>query len=264
LTWACVWIALTACAQEKSALRRGPAEVQVPATVITVETRVQPDNHTFRHRIIIAGGLARSDDEFDRWRLFDFANQRVTWVDDIARTLRSQPLEDAASERRKAAEGPVPDHAPRAEFIRTGVTRTVAGVPTTQVIVRAGGYEREMWIGQPQNVPAGLFAAFFATEPADGKYEPIMREVDDALLDLRGFPMTDHAELPYGESKLVVDRNVVRIERKNVPQSLLQVDSTYREITAPGENLPPGASPPPGRNTPEGESQSSSTTRRNP
>ncbi len=78
----------------------------------------------------------------------------------------------------------------------------------------------------------------------------MMNASDDGLSKVRGFPLVDHAELPYGKSKLVVDRTVVKIENRDVPESLLIISSDYKEITAPGARRPPAASPPPDRNTP--------------
>lgn len=262
LTRAWALIAVAACAPQKNAIERLP-EPQVPATVLTIETKLQPQNKTFQHSIIIVGGHARSEDEVDRWRLFDLDHDQVTFVDDGRRTYETQPVSRAIAERRDAAAGPLPAGVPRAQVISTGASRVINGVQASQLLIRLGGYQRELWIGNPRSVPPNLFPTWFATRPVDSKYEPMMRDADEALMNLRGFPLLDHAELPFGNSKLVVDRNVVKIEQRNVQQSLLTVNRAYRELTAPAVSPPPVSSPPRGRSTPATGSQSSATSRKN-
>lgn len=232
--------------------------------VLTIQTTLQPQNKTFQHSIVIGAGRARSEDEVDRWRLFDLDRGQVTFVDDSRRTYETRSVSEAIAERREAAKAPLPEGVPRAEVVSTGAKRVINGIEATQLVIRIGGYQRELWIGSPQSVPPNLFATWFATRPLDPKYEPMMRDADEALMTMRGFPMLDHAELPYGSSKLIVDRNVIRIERRNVQPSLLNVSRTYRAITAPGASPPPASSPPRGRSTPEEGSRSSATGRKSP
>ncbi len=257
-------IGFAACGPVKPPVKGGPPEPQVAATVVTIETKLQPQNKTFQHSIVIAGGRARSDDEVDRWRLFDLEHDQVTFVNDIQKTVLTRAVERAIAERRDAANEPLADGVPRAEVVNTGAKRVIHGVEASQVLIRIGGYQRELWIGSPQSIPPNLFAMWFATQPVNSKDEPMMRDADEALLGMRGFPLADHAELPYGTSKLIVDRNVVKIERRNVPQSLLKVNAAYRELTEPAVNRPPVSSPPRDRSTPEAGSRSSATDRKNP
>ena len=60
-----------------------------------------------------------------------------------------------------------------------------------------------------------------------------MREVDAALFDIKGFPLAEHAELPYDNEKMVLDRTVVKVEQKNLPLSFLRVGAGYRDVTKP-------------------------------
>lgn len=201
----------------------GVVEPKIQATVITIQTTLQPQNKILSNSIVIGNGLARSDDEVDHWRLFDLERNRVTYVDDVNRTYyTARP--SAASE----------DGAP--QFVSTDAKRVLQGVEATQYVVRLGAYQRELWIGNPPSIPEKLYG--------------MMNASDDGLSKVRGFPLVDHAELPYGKSKLVVDRTVVKIENRDVPESLLIISSDYKEITAPGARRPPAASPPPDRNTP--------------
>ena len=83
-----------------------------------------------------------------------------------------------------------------------------------------------------------------ASEPASSPLAGVMRTVDDALLDVRGFPLADHAELPYENQKLVVDNEVMKIEQRDVPASWLAVRADYREqkaATAPSANRRPAS-----------------------
>lgn len=264
LTCALAWMTAAACAPRNVPARGGPSEPQVAATVLTIETRLQPQDKIFRHSIVIAGGRARSEDEADRWRLFDLERNQVTFVDDVDRTFRTELADPLIVQRLAATEGPLPDGVPRAEVVYTGAKRVINGVEATQMLIRAGGYQRELWIGSPASVPANLFALMFGTRPAESKYEPMMRDADQALLGMQGFPLADHAELSYGDEKLVVDRNVVKIEQRNVPRSLLNVRAGYRELTEPAASPPPASSLPRGRSTPGAEWRSSATDQKNP
>jgi len=208
-----------------------PGEPTVAATVITIQTTLQPEQKTFTHTIAIANGHARADNELDRWRLFDLDHDAITYVDDLAKTYYTAPASRS--------------NAP--QMIATGAKRVIQGVEASQFLIRMGGYQRELWIGTPQSVPPELFGM-----------------IDSKFANVRGFPLADHAELAYGKSKLIVDRNVMKIEQKNVPRSLLNVSSDYKNITAPGENRPPASSRPRDRSTPAEESPPSSTGRRFP
>jgi hypothetical protein len=206
-------------------------EPQMTATVVTIQTVLRPQNKTFLHSIVIANGRARSSDEIDRWRLFDLDHDRVTFVDDLEKTFYTQLIGGAPPAPAAPAAAP--------EMIATGEKRVIQGVETERYLIRLGGYQRELWIGGPQAIPPKLFG--------------MMNAADDNLSKLRGFPMIDHSELPYRTSKLLVDRRVVKIEQRNVPQSSLDVPADYKEVTAPGARRPPASSPPPGRNTPATE-----------
>ena len=219
----------------------GSLEPTIPATVITIQTVLHPQNRMLKHSIFIANGRARSDDELDRWRLFDLENNSVTYVDDLANPIaRTVTLRHDLAKTYYTVPGgaPPPSGAATAEgrgapqLQATGAKRVVMGVEATQILIRLGAYQRELWMGTPASIPPQLFGmmnAEFAT--------------------LRGFPLADHSELPYGKSKLVVDRNVVKIEQRNVPLSLLNVRREYKDITAPAGSRPPASSPQRDRST---------------
>jgi hypothetical protein len=209
------------------AKQNGPA---IRATVVTIQTTIQPANKTYSHEIVIANNLARSTDEADQWRLFDFAQKRVTYVDDIAHTVRVQSFADAIASRRAAVARPVPDGLPRAQFVVTNAQKTLQGVPTKQSVIRLGAYQRELWIGSHPLIPRGLFAMLQATEPASSPLAGVTRAADEALIEVQGFPLADHAELPYENKKMVADKIVTKIEQRDGPATLLAVNRKYKVV----------------------------------
>ena len=120
------------------------SEPVIHATVVTIQTTIQPANKTYMHTLVIANDRARSTDEADRWRLIDFAQKRVTFVDDVARTIRTVPFANVIASRRAAIARPVPDGLPRAQFAVTAAQKTLQGVPTKQSVIRLGAYQREL------------------------------------------------------------------------------------------------------------------------
>jgi hypothetical protein len=189
-------LALAAFAGCKAEVKKPAAAVAVPqvrATVITIETKVQPDNKTFTHSIVIAGNKARSLDELDHWRLFDLKANTITFVDDIAKSYRIEPF--APEKRMEAIEA-------------TRQTEPLQGVVATLWTARAGGYARQLWIGNHPAIPPQLFSMMTG-------------------IQLQGFPLAEHAELPYSNRKLVVDKTVTRIESKDVPASLFEIGRAY-------------------------------------
>jgi len=205
-------------------------EPAIRATVVTIQTTIQPANKTYMHTIVIANNRARSTDEADQWRLFDFAQKQVTYVDDIAHTVRVQSFDDAIASRRAAVARPVSDGMPRAQFVVTNAEKTLQGVPTKQSVIRLGAYQRELWIGSHPLIPRGLFAILQASEPASSPLAGITRTADEALLELQGFPFAEHAELPYENKKLIVDNVVTKIEQRDVPATLLAVNNRYSQM----------------------------------
>ena len=206
--------------------RTGP---QIPATVVTLRTTLQPANKTTITTIVIADDLARSTDEVGEWRLFDLSENRVAFVNDFAKTYRYESLESLRDRHDDASSEPMSDKIPSAQYSTTGTRRDILGIPATQAVVKLGGYQRQIWFGSHPLIPPQLFALMQASR-APGPDAPVSKRVDDALLAVRGFPLADHAELPYAQTKIVVDRDVVSIERKNVAASLLDIPDDYREV----------------------------------
>ncbi len=222
---------LVAC-QKSNVVATKAGEPQVRATVVTIRTTLQPANRNYTHSLMIANNLARSGDEVDAWRLFDLKKEQVTFVDDIAKTYRTASLEALTKEHRAAYSKPVPHELPRAEWFWTGEARNINGFDVTHGAVSMGGYRRELWIARKSPIPPQLFAMMRASEPAPSPVAGVLLAIDEALLRVDGFPIADHAELPFDDKKLVVDRTVEKVEQKDVPASWFVVPRDYRPVVS--------------------------------
>jgi hypothetical protein len=213
---------------------QAPAPVaNVRATVISVRVTTEPPKQAVDHTIAIAKDKARSSDELDTWRLYDLKANSVTFVDDIEKTFRTIPFTTLLEQHRAATAKPRPPETPPATLQRPARTQTVAGVPASLMTVNLGKYERQLWIGHHPAVPPQLFAMMYASNPPSSPLAPVMRDVDEALLNVRGFPLLERGELPYGKSKMVVERAVTSIGAKDVPAAMFEVPKGYRDVTPP-------------------------------
>lgn len=259
---ASVALIVSACNQQQQ--RLGPARraaiPQMRATVVTVETTMQAPNRTVRHTLVIAGSKARVTDEAESWRLFDVAAATVTFVDDLGRTYRTEPLASILVKRRAALARRVDRELPTADFQADSSQRTILGVPASPLVIRLGGYRRELWFGKHPLIPDSLFAMIHGSSDSSARLGAIVAEVDEALLAARGYPLLDRAEMPFGKKTMIVERSVLRIEQKDVPETLLRIPRGYREVRVPDESRPPFSSRLRGRKAPAVESPPSATT----
>jgi hypothetical protein len=231
-------LTLLACQPSpKPPTRPATNEPKIRATVVTIQTSMPPK--TWTHTIVIANNRARSTDEVDEWRLFDFQEKRVTFVDDLAKTYRSVPFAEVISSHRAALARPLPEGMPRAELVVRDAQKSIQGVVAKQSVIRIGAYQRELWIASHPLIPQGLFAIMQASEAVSSPLAGVMHQVDEALLEVKGFPLSDHAELPYEKKKLVVDNMVVSIDQRDVPAALLNVNGAYKEVKAVAETAKP-------------------------
>ena len=183
------------------------------------------------HTLVIAGDRARSTGEQDVWRLFDTKANTVTFVDDAARTVRTEALPAILERRRRSLAGELPPHYPRVRITRTGRNQALLSVNAEESVIQSGEYRRELWLGQHPAIPAGLFAMMQASEPLASPLAPMMRQVDEALLAAKGYPLLERIEVPFEKQKLIVERSVVAIARKNVPEAVMTVPKTYLDMT---------------------------------
>jgi hypothetical protein len=211
--------------------RPASAGPQVNATVVTIRTDVAPAKKTHTHTLVVIGDRARSTGELDTWRLFDTKEDTITFVDDVAKTYRVEKLQDEVKQRRTALAAALPPHYPRLHVRRTGTKKPLQGVNAEQNVIEGRGYRRELWLAEHPSIPAGLFAMMHASERPSSPLAPMMRAVDEALLSARGFPLIDRAEITYGKQKMVVERTVTAIEKKQVADNTLTVPRDYKDLT---------------------------------
>ncbi len=217
--------------------------------MINLRTTIAPSNKVFTHFVVIANGKARSAEELDRWRLFDLANGSVTYVDDLSKSFRVESLTALIDTRSRA------DESDGSKLAATGARKLLNGVEASQYILSRGAYRRELWLATIPNVPSQLFAMMQASRRPSGA-ENQKEWAEAPLAGVRGYPMDDRAQLPYGSSSLSMARTVTSVEQKDVPAALLLVPGGYRDVTvnpaarAPGARPPADASPLPGRRAP--------------
>ena len=221
---------------------------QVRATVINLRTTITPSNKVFTHSVVIANGKARSVEELDRWRLFDLATGSVVYVDDLSKSYKIESLTTLIDARAGA-------ESDGSKLTSTGARKVVNGVDSSQYVLTRGAYRRELWLATIPNVPSQLFAMMQASRRPVGA-EDQRRWTEGPLAKVRGYPMNDHAQLPYGVLSMSVDRTVTSVEQKDVPAALLLLPAGYRDVTvkpasrAPGARPPAAASPLPDRRAP--------------
>ncbi|MFL6245204.1 MAG: hypothetical protein ACJ74H_04210 [Thermoanaerobaculia bacterium] len=202
------------------------------ATVVTIRTTMKPEERVLTRTLVIAGDRARDTSEQDVWRLFDTKANTVTFVDDIAKTIRTEPLQKLIAQRRAVTKDALPPYYPRVRLVRSGTKKPMQGATAESVVIESGAYKRELWLAEHPAIPRGLFAMMYASDAPTLPLAPMMREVDEALMAIRGFPLADRAEVPVAKDKLIVDRAVTAIAQKDVPQAVMAIPKGYRDLTA--------------------------------
>ncbi len=214
--------------QTKTSSAAGP---RTRATVVTIRTTIEPGNKQLQQTLVIANDRARNTSELDSWRLFDTKADTITFVDDVAKTIRVEKLQDATKRHRAALATSIPPHYPHLRATRTGTKKQLQGVSAQQYVIHHGGYKRELWIGEHPSIPRGLFAMMQATERPASPLAPMMRGVDETLLATRGFPLVDRTEVALGDQKMVIERAVVSVEQRDVAEATLTAPRGYEDVT---------------------------------
>lgn len=204
---------------------------QVRATVVTIRTTIEPGQTAHTHTLMIVGDRARSTGERDRWRLYDTKAKTVTFVDDVAQTIRTEPLKTLMARRRTAAGSAVPAYYPRLRLVATGEKKPLHNASAERHVMESGRYRRELWLAEHPAIPSGLFAMMHASEAVSSPLAPMMRAADEALLATKAFPLADHTEVPLAEGKMVVDRSVVSIAQQQVAEGALALPKNYKDVT---------------------------------
>lgn len=201
------------------------------ATVLTIRTTSNPAKTTRHHAVVIAGDRARDLGERDTWRLYDVKAGTVTTVDDVAKTVRTEPLQSVLQRRHTTLNEPLPAHYPRVTLLRDGTKRAILNVNAQQHVIETGEYRRELWLGEHPSIPRGLFAMMYASEAPSTPLAPMMKAVDAALTTATGYPLLDRTEVPFGKEKLVVERSVVAVVQKDVPEAMFKPPKDYLDLT---------------------------------
>jgi hypothetical protein len=228
---ACLLGLALACRPQPSKPTAATPIPQMRATVVTIRTTTAPANKRFTHAVVIADGKARIGNEVDRWRLFDFKNKRVVFVDELSKSYHTATFDTLLQSRRKAIEAPASDGLARATIEKTANVRQIAGVNGTQYLIRMGRYERQLWMGDHPAIPASLFAMMNASQPESTPIGAVAREPMKAILELTGYPLVDHSELPYDGRTIAIERTVVKVEEKDVPAGWLDVPKGFKDAT---------------------------------
>jgi hypothetical protein len=204
---------------------------QLKATVVTIRTTVE--KRVIDRSLVIASNRARFTGEHDTWRLYDTKANTVTFVDDVARTVRTEPLSSILTKRRTANAGAMPLELPRARLARPSETRSLHGATARAAIIESGSYKRELWLAEHPAIPRGLFAMMHASEQQASPFAPMMSAVDQALATERGFPLLDRSTLG---ADLVIERAVTAIVQRDVPETMLAVPKGYKDVTPVARN----------------------------
>lgn len=227
-----VFLVCVSCKEPaKQAAANRAAVPQVRATVVTIRTTIERDKTTRDHMLVIANGRARATNELDMWRLFDTKANTVTFVDDIEKTVRTESIAKLMANRRKASAGTLPPHYPRVSLRRMNETKAVAGANATRHAIEVGAYRRELWMAEHPAIPRGLFAMMHASEVPSSPLAPMARALDESLMTTRGFPLVDRSEVPLANQKLVVERTVISVVQRDVPESMLAIPKGYKDLT---------------------------------
>lgn len=217
-----------ACKQAPKQTTGPGAGPQSAATVVSIRTTI--GGKTTNNEIVIANGRARSTNEQDVWRLYDTKADTITFVDDIEKTIRVEPLKSLLQKRQKTMAAALPAHFRHAKLAR-GSTKQLLGRNAQQHVIELGAYRRELWIATHPAIPDDLFAMMLASDAPSSPLAPMMRGVDEELLRAKGFPLADRAEVPLGNGTNVVERTVTNIATRQVPVAMLSVPSGYRDVT---------------------------------
>ena len=222
-------LALTvACDKAPKPGAKPGAGPQFNATVVSIRTTI--GDKTTNHDIVISEGRARSTAEQDIWRLYDTKAGTVTTVDDLEKTVRTEPLASLLARRRKTFATAIPSHYPRAT-LTFGERKPILGTNAQETVIKLGAYRRELWIGEHPSIPDELFALMLAADVPSSPLSPMMQRVDEELLRVRGFPLADRTETPMGEGKNVIERTVTAVGQRAVSESLLKIPRDYKDVT---------------------------------
>ena len=243
------------------------AKARVPmveAQVFTIETTILPEKKKFTRAVIVSDRKARLTDELDTWRLFDFENGTVTTVDEVRKSFRSTPLAALEAARRAQSRAPLPDYIPKMTMAPSGRTETIAGITAKEYVAEMGEYRRELWISEKPLIDPQFLSMLIASEPLGG-YSPASAAAHEQLIAMQGFPVRDHITVGITDRELNLERQLVKIEKKQVPAALIMIPRDFVDLAKESDaGRRAVSSRPSGRSTPAAGSQPSAKDRRTP
>lgn len=224
----------------------------VEAQVLTFRNVVDHDEKREHvSSLVVAGQKARFTDEIDRWRLFLIDRSEVVFVDDVRQTFETKSLQALIREKQLLGREATPSLVPRVVLARGGAGETILGYETTEYAVEMGNYRRELLVSTRPLIDERFFALAILSEPLGGPHRAPAASLHRSLAGLTGYPVVDRTTFSFGNRRWQSERRLEKIEKKRVPQSLLEIPSNYRDVTpkAPAAGRPGAASPPSGRST---------------
>ncbi|HEY0593752.1 MAG TPA: hypothetical protein VGF40_18415 [Thermoanaerobaculia bacterium] len=211
---------------------RPPSGPKVSATVLTIRESSHPPTRAFLHKVVIAGAKVRLGDEKDQWRLFDLEARTVTWVDDVAKTYRTVTLGELLRARERQLRARIPTAGVRPLSVRADEeAREIGGVPARRMVFEMGGYRRELWLSQEPLAGPLFLRMFVASEPLSEPWAGVMRDAQRALMNAQGFPVVDRSRLTWEGGELLFERQLVRIQKRDVPAEWVTIPADYRDVT---------------------------------
>lgn len=207
--------------------------------VISILWTQTGSENAIRHEVLSAGGLVRSTDEVDRWRLLDTRESKVIFVDDIARIRREMTLEELRERKQRLAEGPIPSWFPPPVIQKTGQTRRILEYETDQYVIQAGNYRRELWISRVPLMGTNYMALRFGSDEPGGPFPAALARVHLQLMNLEGFPLLDTITTPAGKTSWGVTKAAEAVQQTDIPRARLEVPDEYTASDAPPAQAAP-------------------------
>ncbi len=208
----------------------------VAATVLTVRESSHPPTRAFLHKIVVAGSKVRLGDEKDQWRLFDLETRTVTWVDDVSRTHRTLALGALLRSRERQLRERIPAEGIRPATVETrDEERIIAGIRARPVTIELGGYRRELWLSETPLVGPLFLRMLIVSEPISEPWAGVMRDAQRALINEQGFPVVDRSRLAWDGGAMLVQRQLVKVETRDVPAAWLAIPPDYRDVNPPAK-----------------------------
>lgn len=267
LTWAAAFACSAPDIPIPGMVRATPPGRRVQARVLSIRTNLRGKPQGFRHLIVYANNRVRIGNEVDPWRLFDLTARTVTFVDDSARTYRTDSLSSVVRKHRQLLSTPLPGLIKPADVEILSQPESWNNIPIRRYRIRSGGYRRELWMSVTPIIPEPFWILYLATEPVEGPYAGILQKAHGLLLQTTGFPVVDRSDMEYDGRAFTVEKVLENVNDRAVPASWLEVPAGYKNltpITKPAAGRQPVSSRPSGRNTPEAGSPPSARDQKTP